>query len=272
MKFTAMLIFAVGLCLSIPLAASAQNNCCVGIRGNVDNDAAQEISISDLVYLVSYMFQEGPAPECEDEANIDGSGGIDINDLVMLVSYMFQSGPPPADCGPIPDSVILPLVIGNQLVSQYTEYNSSGQVTATGTSTTGCVGDSLINDTLWFKVEDSYDGYDTTLWVNRDDGAWSIADTLSPPQYLALKYPAEVGDSWSIDLITMHVSAVDVSVTVPAGTFVCYYYTATVPLYGTMGRIWAAPNIGIVKAEQYAINFLSTYLEVSYELESYTIQ
>ncbi len=82
--------------------------CCVGIRGNVNNDAADEIDISDMVYLVDYMFTSGTAPECWGEANIDGSGpvsggtdsadDIDISDLVFLVDYMFTSGPPPVDC------------------------------------------------------------------------------------------------------------------------------------------------------------------------------
>jgi len=74
--------------------------CCVGIRGNIDNDTGQTIDITDLIELVGYMFQEGPEPGCMDEANIDGDalGTIDIADLIALVGYMFQEGPPPADC------------------------------------------------------------------------------------------------------------------------------------------------------------------------------
>jgi hypothetical protein len=70
------------------------------MRGNVDNDPEQEITISDLVYLATYMFSGGAAPECMAEANIDGDifGEIDVSDLVHLVNYMFQSGPEPAMC------------------------------------------------------------------------------------------------------------------------------------------------------------------------------
>jgi C1A family cysteine protease len=76
------------------------SNCCQGMRGNVDNDPEQEITISDLVYLATYMFSGGAAPECMAEANIDGDifGEIDVSDLVHLVNYMFQSGPEPAMC------------------------------------------------------------------------------------------------------------------------------------------------------------------------------
>ena len=77
-----------------------KSGCCEGIRGNVNDDTEQAIDISDLVDLVTYMFQDGPEPGCVDEANIDGDGlgMIDIGDLVHLVTYMFQDGPAPADC------------------------------------------------------------------------------------------------------------------------------------------------------------------------------
>ena len=77
-------------------------NCCVGIRGNIDNDPSQNIDISDLVFLVDYMFSspQGHTPPCFEEADIDASGNIDISDLVYLVDYMFgsPSGPAPLNC------------------------------------------------------------------------------------------------------------------------------------------------------------------------------
>lgn len=80
---------------------ACDEGCCIApITGNVDFDGADEITVSDLVYLVTYMFQGGPPPPCMEEANIDGdvAGNVDINDLVMLVGYMFGGGAPPADC------------------------------------------------------------------------------------------------------------------------------------------------------------------------------
>ncbi len=73
-------------------------SCCLGIRGNINNDELDQIDISDLVGLVAYMFQGGEEPPCFDEADIDGAGGIDISDLVGLVGYMFQGGAAPALC------------------------------------------------------------------------------------------------------------------------------------------------------------------------------
>ncbi len=74
--------------------------CCIGIRGNVDGDEQQTIDIADLLYLVSYMFNDGPEPPCMKEANVDGDifEQVTIDDLVYLVDYMFGSGPPPPVC------------------------------------------------------------------------------------------------------------------------------------------------------------------------------
>lgn len=72
--------------------------CCRGMRGNIDNSTDEAITISDLVYLVSYMFGGGPAPVCMETADFYGDGSPDIADLVYLVDYMFNGGAPPPDC------------------------------------------------------------------------------------------------------------------------------------------------------------------------------
>ena len=80
----------------------ACENCCVLIRGNINNDPSETIDISDLVFLVDFMFGSpiGQTPPCFEEADVDGSTGIDITDLVYLVAYMFgsPSGSAPLNC------------------------------------------------------------------------------------------------------------------------------------------------------------------------------
>ena len=77
------------------------SHCCV-IRGDIDGSAETTLDISDLVYLVDYMFRSGPEPACLMEANVDASPQetIDIGDLVYLIDYMMTSGPPPVACPP----------------------------------------------------------------------------------------------------------------------------------------------------------------------------
>jgi hypothetical protein len=72
--------------------------CCTGLRGNIDNDGANEVNVSDLTYLVEFLFQGGPDPVCVDEADVDASGAVNVSDLTYLVAYLFQGGAQPAAC------------------------------------------------------------------------------------------------------------------------------------------------------------------------------
>lgn len=77
----------------------ACESCCVGLRGNIDGDPENRIAVSDLTYLVNFLFQGGPEPPCNEEADFtDGSDIVTLADLVYLVSYLFRGGPPPPPC------------------------------------------------------------------------------------------------------------------------------------------------------------------------------
>ncbi len=85
---------------SAPFAVNVA--CCLN-RGNVDGilGSGGAIDVSDLTYLVAYLFQQGPLPPCDEEGNVDGIVGstpIDVSDLTYLVAYLFQSGPTPPPC------------------------------------------------------------------------------------------------------------------------------------------------------------------------------
>jgi|WetSurMetagenome_2_1015567.scaffolds.fasta_scaffold426795_1 hypothetical protein len=60
-----------------------------------DADGSGSFDISDVVYLIGFIFSGGstPNPICLGDA--DGSGSIDISDAVYLISYIFSSGPAP---------------------------------------------------------------------------------------------------------------------------------------------------------------------------------
>ncbi len=85
------------LCDDCPTIPNPCPGCCVPpTRGNVNGLGA--ITVADLTYLVSYLFNSGPTPPCLDEANVNGIGSITIADLTYLVSFLFNSGPLPAAC------------------------------------------------------------------------------------------------------------------------------------------------------------------------------
>ncbi|MCB2230564.1 hypothetical protein KQH82_07600 [bacterium] len=82
--------------------SSGTSGCCIGSTGNVNGDAGEAVDLSDLIYLVNYLFLGGPAPPCVGEANTNGDIGcsVDLSDLIYLVNYLFLGGPAPAACLP----------------------------------------------------------------------------------------------------------------------------------------------------------------------------
>jgi hypothetical protein len=72
--------------------------CCVGLRGNVNGDAGDDTNVSDLSFLVDFLFRGGSAPPCTEEADLNGSGDVNVADLSYLVDFLFRGGPDPAAC------------------------------------------------------------------------------------------------------------------------------------------------------------------------------
>jgi Zn-dependent metalloprotease len=67
---------------------------CIGYMcGDVDGNQTGP-NIEDLVYLVTFMFNEGSEPPALGACDVNGDGtGPNIEDLIHLVSYMFNEGP-----------------------------------------------------------------------------------------------------------------------------------------------------------------------------------
>lgn len=60
-----------------------------------DADGSGAIDIDDVVYLIDYIFAQGPAPDPIEAGDADASGAVDIDDVVYLIAYIFSSGPGP---------------------------------------------------------------------------------------------------------------------------------------------------------------------------------
>jgi hypothetical protein len=78
--------------------------CCISSRGNVNTDPEDKTNVSDVSYLVSYLFgiPIGPFPGCPSEANAnsDGEEKVNVSDISYLVNYLFgiPTGPAPGAC------------------------------------------------------------------------------------------------------------------------------------------------------------------------------
>ena len=61
--------------------------------GDANGDG--KVTVSDVVYLINYLFKGGPAPIPYEtgEANCDGK--LTVSDVVYLINYLFKGGPPP---------------------------------------------------------------------------------------------------------------------------------------------------------------------------------
>jgi PKD repeat protein len=67
-------------------------SCCRGLTGNVDGDPGDIVDISDVTFLVDYLFASGSISSCREENDVDKSGSVDISDLTALVDYLFVGG------------------------------------------------------------------------------------------------------------------------------------------------------------------------------------
>lgn len=69
-------------------------NCCRNRRGNVNNDSADLVDLTDLAMLVSVLEGGSASLQCPEEANVNGdpSGLVDLGDLSLLIHYLSAGG------------------------------------------------------------------------------------------------------------------------------------------------------------------------------------
>ena len=63
------------------------------LNGDPNND--HKISVSDVVYLVSYLFKGGALPRQYFSGDVNCDNVVNIEDAIYLIKYLFKSGIPP---------------------------------------------------------------------------------------------------------------------------------------------------------------------------------
>ena len=67
------------------------------ICGDANGDG--KVNVGDVVYLVTYLYHDGPPPTPLEAGDVNSDGAINVGDVVYLVSYLYRDGPPPHSPG-----------------------------------------------------------------------------------------------------------------------------------------------------------------------------
>jgi hypothetical protein len=60
-----------------------------------DANSDETANIGDAVYLISYIFKGGPAPDPLEAGDANCDGNVNVGDAVYLIAYVFKGGPEP---------------------------------------------------------------------------------------------------------------------------------------------------------------------------------
>lgn len=86
----------VTVCPDNPWSNIGMFKACAILPGDADHSGY--VTISDAVYLISYIFSGGPAPTPSAAGDADCDAFVNISDAVRLIGYIFSGGAQP--CGP----------------------------------------------------------------------------------------------------------------------------------------------------------------------------
>jgi len=64
------------------------------LTGDPNHDGI--IDIADVVYLINYLFADGPEPDPYESGNTTCEGEVNIADVIFLINYLFVGGPLPS--------------------------------------------------------------------------------------------------------------------------------------------------------------------------------
>jgi hypothetical protein len=67
---------------------------CDYVCGDANSDG--DANVGDAVYIISFVFMGGPAPEPIEAGDVNGDGTCNVGDAVYLIAYIFNGGPAPA--------------------------------------------------------------------------------------------------------------------------------------------------------------------------------
>jgi hypothetical protein len=64
------------------------------MRGDANGDSV--LTVSDVVFLINYLYQGGPAPDPYLMGDANSDSIVNLGDIVYMINYLFKGGLPPA--------------------------------------------------------------------------------------------------------------------------------------------------------------------------------
>ena len=66
----------------------------ITLRGDVNKDSKR--NLTDIIFLVNYIFKGGAAPNPAEIGNVNCSAGLpNLTDIIYMVNYVFKGGQAP---------------------------------------------------------------------------------------------------------------------------------------------------------------------------------
>ncbi len=75
--------------VTVPVTLAIASYLC----GDAGSDGS--VGVADAVYIVNFVFKDGPAPAPVVSADANGDGNVNVGDVIYIVNYVFSSGPEP---------------------------------------------------------------------------------------------------------------------------------------------------------------------------------
>jgi hypothetical protein len=62
-----------------------------------DADANGVVNVSDIVWMINFVFGDGPEPSPLQAGDVDCNGSVNVSDIVYLINFVFGTGQDPCD-------------------------------------------------------------------------------------------------------------------------------------------------------------------------------
>jgi hypothetical protein len=63
------------------------------LNGDLTGDL--QIALGDVVYLITYLYKSGPAPDPVERGDVNSDGIVALGDVVYLITYLYKGGVTP---------------------------------------------------------------------------------------------------------------------------------------------------------------------------------